>query len=149
MLRILAAFIAAACLLLGSTAGAWQLVERHRRTDAQIMLRQRLERLEQETRNWEHLDPASMADQASAREAARTLDMLGQLYRQEERLWAYYDALQHSSRTRRVLVAEQQERDRELTAYRERLARLQHELDRLRPPEEPDAITFSDPEGAR
>ena len=96
----------------GSVFTAGKLVDR-KHADAGVALAQhRAVQLTHELDDWRQVDPGSLADLDSAREARRTLDMLRQLYEQEERLWSYYAALEQSAKTRRHLIEEQQRRER-------------------------------------
>ncbi len=76
---------------------------------------------------------ASLADRSQAQEALDTLDLLERLNVQEQRLWAYYDALRDSAQTRQSLT-EQRIALEQLVHNQEQMQQdLDRRLQELRP----------------
>lgn len=145
MLRLTLAICAALALVLGAGWGARLHHDARRAQVASAALQQRAASIEAELRRWRQTDDDGPAAAATRTEALRTLRLLGELYAQEERLWTYYQALGASHRTRSELGAERAELERRIATHQRQLDDLDAALDRLRPPEDPGGISFTDP----
>ncbi|MDA3959147.1 MAG: hypothetical protein PF961_00020 [Planctomycetota bacterium] len=143
MTRILLASIAALALVIGAGWGSQRAGDTRREHHASAELVARAASIDTEQRRWQ-TTPDGFAATATRDEALRTLGMLRELYAQEERLWTYYQALGQSHQTRSQLTDERAELERRVARHEAHLRELDASLQRLRPPEVPTGITFTD-----
>lgn len=143
---IVVATIAALVLIGAATIGVNHVLETKATVTARAVLAERMDSLAEKRQHWRQADRSSIAAEGTREEALRTLDMLQQLYAQEERLWQYLEALDAQQATRSQLVEERAELERRVAEHRRQLEQLDASLDGLRPPEDEDEdIRFSEP----
>ncbi len=145
MIRPLFALIAACAIIAVSSLGALALMERRQESQALAGLRARIEAIDREQQRWRSGGSGSLAQADLAGEAHRTLDLLEELYRQEERLWTYYDALERSSTLQRQFIDERRELEQLLQQRRRQLETLEHSRHSLRPPVDDGRLSFTAP----
>ena len=149
MLRTIIAFAATLTLIAIVTVAAGHVAAQREQARPPALTRERAAALDDERPRWLASRHDSVAGAEVATEARRTLDLLDELYRQEARLWSYYDALERSHATRERMIAERQELEHRVAEQRRQLERLDHRLRQLRPLDK-DSITFDRaPEGYR
>ncbi|MFW5860009.1 MAG: hypothetical protein ACOCYP_08275 [Planctomycetota bacterium] len=145
MLRPLFALIAACAIIAVSTLGALALMERRQESAALAGLRARIEAIDREQLRWHSEGSGSLAQADLADEAYRTLDLLEELYRQEEQLWTYYDALEHSRTLQRQFIDERRELEQLLHQRRRQLEALERSRHSLRPDPGDGRLSFTAP----
>lgn len=99
-------------------------------------LRWRLQMLEEQSAQWhEALRESALlpGERHAAHDALATLRELEALYRQEEALWTYFDTVQRALALRRAYAAERSQLEQRRQQQEADLARLDQQLQRLRP----------------
>lgn len=144
MIRLTTAIFVAFALIAATSWGAISVVQTQQQHVDHDLLQARLMLLQDERQRWQ-LDQPSVSAAGTSSEAIRTLDLLNELYAQEERLWAYYDAVTRSHTTRSELAQEEAALTRRVAEHRRQLERLEHTIDHLRPASDPTALTFVQP----
>jgi len=144
MTRTLIAAGLALALVVFAGWSAVRLAEERRDAEAARLAGAQRAVVELERRRLADLRRGSLADAASAEEAARTLALLERLHAQERRLWNYYQVLCDSSQARHELIAARRAHEAQLRRSRRELAAIEATLDRLRPPAETGSIEFTE-----
>ncbi len=140
MARILV-LVTALALIGASALGAGHVVSARRIDAATAAIEAGRARLEREHAGWDSGD--SLANAAARAEAQSTLAMLRELYGQERRLWAYYDATVKGAWTREKLADERAELERSATRHAQELERIERDAARLRPDPAAPPIDFT------
>jgi hypothetical protein len=132
MIRFVLSLLAVILIGGATFVGARSLIDRGAEAKTLSAASVRRSQLSQELDRW-RARTTTLADRDAAAEAQRTLDLIGRLYEQEDRLWAYYQAVDAGVTQRTRLVEEQIERER-IIREQERLGHeLEQSLARLRP----------------
>ncbi len=140
MSRILV-LITALTLIGASALGAGHMMSARRVEAATAAIEAGRARIDRESAGWNA--GGSLANAAARVEAERTLALLRELYGQERRLWAYYDATVKSAWTREKLAAERAELELSATRHAQELERIEREAARLRPETTSPGIDFT------
>ncbi|HYE07622.1 MAG TPA: hypothetical protein VEL07_19040 [Planctomycetota bacterium] len=140
MSRILV-LVTALTLIGASALGAGHAMSARRVEAATAAIEAGRARVERESVGWNR--GGSLANAAARVEAERTLALLRELYGQERRLWAYYDATVKGAWTREKLAAERAELELSATRHAHELERIEREAARLRPDPALPAIDFT------
>lgn len=144
MIRTAAALTAAVAILASASVGAAHVARAgaEARAEAEIAVRHQV--LAQELDHWRGAEGEGFAAAGTATEARRTLELLRELYAQEQRLWDYYHTLEAQHDTRSELARERLELERRVARHEHRLEALDASLERLRPVEDQAPIDFTD-----
>jgi len=145
MLRLTLAALFATLLIAATACGARSVLHARAEAEQQALLDARYQMLAEERARWDAGEIDGPAAAGTRGEAVRTLEVLQQLYAQEQRLWTYYDAVARSHATRSELAAEEAALARRVAEHRRHLERLESTMDHLRPPSEEPGLSFTDP----
>src|SRR4051812_41324274 len=140
-MRPLIVIVAAVALVIATGAGAREVSSVRQRDGAALAAEAGRVRLERELAGWN--GGASIATREARGECERTLSLLRDVYAQERRLWAYYDAGARSAWTRAKLAAERAELERAAARHAAELERVEREAALLRPDERSAPIEFT------
>lgn len=141
MKSVLIASVLSIAVCLIAAVSAERLLQLRQHQAADVLLQQRRAQLAQALERWQHA--AGPAQQAMAEEARRTIELLEQVYAQEDRLWTYYSALDESVQQRSALANEKARLVENISRHELRLHSLEQDLDRLRPHDAQEPISFT------
>ncbi len=128
-----------------ATLGASHVARAGAMAEAEAVLAHRSHRVRSGLEHWQTAADRGFAAAGTREEAIRTLEMLQELYAQEQRLWSYLDALEAQHATRSQLAQERGELEARVARHQRQLQELDASLEHLRPPVAEDPIRFTQP----